>query len=91
MTPPSAKNHYGIFFSKKARNLASKYNLPLNNKNAYIHNGKYITYIEVKFIIENLWLDHFMFNSPKPINVTDEEYQFIQLSLEHNFPNIQHS
>ena len=89
MTATSAKNHNGIFFSKKARNLASKYNLPLNDKNAYIHNGKYITYIEVKFIIDNLWLDHFMYNSPKPINVTNEEYLFIYQSLEHIFPDIQ--
>jgi hypothetical protein len=62
---------YGIFSEKKAYNLALKYNLSLENKNSYIHAGNFITYNEVLFIVNNLWLDHFMYGSNKPIDVSE--------------------
>ena len=47
-----------------AKALAIKYNLEINDKNSYIHDHKLIFYSDVKFIVDNLWLDHFMYNSP---------------------------
>lgn len=86
MTGTSARNHYGIFKTKKALNLAIKYSLELNNMRAYIHTGKYITYTDVKFITDNLWLNHFLEDRPKPIETTIEEYEKIynHIKLKYN-------
>lgn len=61
----------GIFTDKKAYNLAARYNLSLENKNSYIHYGQTITHNDVLFIVNNLWLDHFMYGSDKPLNVSE--------------------
>lgn len=62
-------NKRGIFKDKKALLLAIKYNLDINNKNSYIHSGVHITYKDVHFIVDNLWLDHFMYGVQTPIDV----------------------
>ena len=57
-----------IFADKKAFVLANKYNLDLNDKRAYITNGKYVTHNDVHFIVKNLWMDHFMYGVNPPID-----------------------
>ncbi len=86
MTGSSARNHYGIFKNKKAKLLASKYGLNLNDPNSYIHFGKYITYYDVSFMIDNFWLDHFMYNTDKPLEVSYDEYDDIFYSLQIKYP-----
>lgn len=88
MTGTSARNHYGIFKTKKAYNLALRYNLELNNKNAYIHSGKYITFDDVEFIVDNLWLDYFTGLVPAPPinNISMEEENNIINDLQDKFP-----
>jgi len=73
-------NHRGIFADKKAFVLANKYNLELNDKRAYITNSKYVTYNDVKFIIKNLWIDHFMYGVKQPLEV--EPYIYTRYYLE---------
>lgn len=70
-------NNFGIFKTKKAKNLAIKYNLDMFSKSAYSCQTNYVSLDDVKFIVENLWLDHFMYNSPKPIHTSSQEYYFI--------------
>ena len=82
MTGTSARNSCGIFKSKSAKLLAIKYGLDLYNKNAYIHSGNIISYSDVKFIVDNRWLDHFMHDADKPIDVSLDEYNNIFLSPE---------
>lgn len=84
----SARNHYGIFKTKKAKLLAIKYDMDLNDVNYYIHNSNYITYYDVKNIVDNLWMDHFMYNSEKPLNITHDEYFTIYTILCNNYPNL---
>jgi hypothetical protein len=67
-------NNYGIFKSKKAKNLAYRYNLNMFDKSAYACDTKYVSLDDVKFIVDNLWLDHFMYNSPKPIELSLDKY-----------------
>lgn len=88
MTATSARNHYGIFKSKRAKLLATRYLLDLYDKNSYIHSGNLILYSDVKFIIDNLWLDHFMYGTDKPIDVSLKEYSDIYFSLKNSFPTI---
>jgi len=71
---PSAKNHPGIFDTKRAKLLAIKYNLELYNKNAYMNPRKYITYNDVLIIVDNLWLDHIEYFTPLTITVSLDEY-----------------
>jgi len=81
-------NRRGIFHDKKALTLAKKYSLDIYNKQAYISSGKNITYNDVRFIIGNLWLDHFMYGSSKPIEVDDYTYAKYLLDYKnshHNF------
>ena len=80
-------NKIGIFKTSSAKQLAIKYNLDLHNKNAYIHDDEYISYYDVKFIVDNLWLDHFMYGEDKPIDVSYEEYNNIYESLCNNWPD----
>jgi len=84
----SARNHYGIFKTKKAKLLAIKYDMDLNDANYYIHDSNYITYHDVKNIVDNLWMDHFMYNSEKPLNITNDEYFTIYNTLCTNYPNL---
>lgn len=88
MTGTSARNTFGIFKTKSAKLLAIKYKLSLYDKNAYIHSGRFILYTDVKFIVENLWLDHFMYETDKPIDVSIEEYFDIYNSLENSYPEL---
>lgn len=81
-------NHRGIFQDKKALVLAKKYSLELHDKRAYISSGKNVTYNDVKFIVGNLWLDHFMYGVSQPIEVdyyTYTQYYLDYLNSSHNF------
>ena len=88
MTGTSARNTYGIFKSKRAKLLAIKYGLNLYDKNAYIHSGNIIFYSDVKFIVDNRWMDHFMYGTNKPINVSIDEYYDIYYSLQDLYPRL---
>lgn len=88
MTGSSARNHPGIFFNNKAKLLAIKYGLNLDNPNAYIHFGKYITYYDVLFMVENLWLDHFMYNDDKPLELSFNEYYDLFYSLQNKYSSL---
>jgi len=90
MTCTHSQNCYGVFKTKKARDLAFKYNLP-NNINSYITIHKtYVSLEDVYFIIDNLWLDHFMYNSPKPIYTSPKEYNQIYKSIKNKYPQLIH-
>jgi hypothetical protein len=82
MTATSARNPSGIFKNKRAKLLAQKYSLDLNDKNAYIHEHDLIYYSDVLSIVYNLWLDHFNNHAPKPINISFKEYSYIYCSLQ---------
>ena len=73
MTGTSARNTYGIFKTKRAKLLAIKYNLDLNNPLAYANNDV-VKYIDVVFVVNNLWLNHFIFKTPKPISLDISSY-----------------
>ena len=88
MTGTSARNSLGIFKSKRAKLLAIKYGFDIYNKNAYIHSANLILYSDVKFIVDNLWIDHFMYGTNKPIDVTFEEYNYIYDSLQNSFSGL---
>lgn len=88
MTSSSARNHPGIFKNNKAKLLATKYGLDLNNPDAYIYHGKFITFYDVSLIIENLWLDHFMYNADKPLDVSGNEYNELFYSLQYKYPTL---
>ena len=68
-------NPRGIFANKKAMTLAKKYNLELTDKRCYICNHKYVTYNDVKFITNNLWIDHFLYGVRPPIEVNIDTYR----------------
>jgi hypothetical protein len=88
MTATSSRNAYGIFKSKRAKLLAIKYGLDLYDKDAYIHSGNIILYSDVKFIVDNLWVDHFIYATDKPIEVSFDEYNDIYYSLKDTFPEL---
>lgn len=67
-------NHRGIFADKKALILAKKYNLDLNDKNAYSCNKKYVTHAEVYWIVLNMWISYFLYNTEQPAKVTPVQY-----------------
>ncbi len=73
MTGTSARNTFGIFKTKRAKLLAIKYNLDLNNPLAYATNDV-VKYIDVVFVVNNLWLNHFIFRTPKPISLDPYSY-----------------
>ena len=85
MTGTSARNSFGIFKTKRAKLLAIKYGFDLYDINAYIHSGNTILYSDVKFIVDNLWIDHFIYGADKPINVSFDEYNDIYYSLQDSF------
>lgn len=88
MTGTSANNRRGIFKSKKAYDLALQYGLDLNSKKSYIHTGLYVSFDDVQFIVDNLWLDYFMgLTETAPIdNISDDEEYDIMNSLKNRFP-----
>lgn len=88
MTGTSARNNYGIFKTKKVYEFALRYNLELHNKNAYIHFGKFISFCDVEFIVDNLWLDYFMGVAPTPPinNISMQEENVIINNLQQKFP-----
>lgn len=89
MTGTSARNPIGIFTSKRAKNLATKYDLDLFNINAYPHgSSKYVRYSDVNFIVENLWLSHFLEDRPLPCECTWEEYDIIYTKLKNKWPTL---
>ena len=88
MTGTSSRNTFGIFKTKKAKCLAIKYKLDLNNPNAYIHNGPYITLYDVQFIVDNLWLDHFMYTTDPPLELSANEYNDIYYNIQYKCPDI---
>ena len=88
MTGTSCRNLYGIFKTNKARNLAILYDLELYDINAYIHNNNYVTFNDVKFIVDNLWLSHFIYdNEPMPIIVNLDKYNSIYNNIKKKFPS----
>lgn len=91
MTGTSARNACGIFKSKRAKFLAIKYSLDLYNKNAYIHSGNLVSYYDVKFIVDNLWIDYFIHDSDKPIDVSDYQLYDIFNNLLISYPYINSS
>ena len=88
MTGTSARNAYGIFKSKRAKFLAIRYGLELYDKNAYTYSGNFILYSDVKFIVDNCWMDHFIYGSDKPIDVSFNEYNEIYYTLQDTFPSL---
>ena len=88
MTGTSARNTFGIFKSKRAKLLAIKYGLDLHDKNSYIHSGNTIFYYDVKFIVDNRWMDHFIYGTDKPIHVSFYEYMNIYYTLQHSYPGV---
>jgi hypothetical protein len=87
MTATRARNPIGIFTTKRAKFLAQKYNLDLLNKNCYaVLSNKFVTYSDVLFIVDNLWLNHFIHNAPEPITTTLEEYNHIYSKIKNQLP-----
>lgn len=87
MTATSARNPCGIFKTKRAKLLATKYSLDLYNKNAYIHYGHLVLYSDVKFIVDSLWIDHFNNGTKKPIDVSYNEYCDIRYYILYTYPD----
>jgi hypothetical protein len=75
---PKTRNHCGIFYNKNAYLLALKYNLDLYNKNSYVSYNKYISFLDVKYIVDNLWMDHFFYNIDPPIYLNDFDHLFMK-------------
>ena len=85
-------NPCGIFKSKRAKNLAINYGLEINNKNGYARlvgesTSKTITYEDVKFIVDNLWLDHFIYGALEPIKLdeSDRQVMYFYLRNKHSY------
>lgn len=78
-------NRRGIFNDKKALMLAKKYRLELHDKRAYVSNNKNVTYNDVKFIVNNLWIDHFLYGIELPIDVEPYIYTKYFLDFKCNF------
>ncbi len=88
MTATSAKNTFGIFKNSKAKKLALLYNLSTTDKNHYIHSGKFITFHDVQFIVDNLWLDYFIYNTNKPLNISFVVEYYLFENLKIKFPEL---
>jgi hypothetical protein len=88
MTGTSARNHYGIYLTKHAKNMAVKYGFNLYDKNQFIHSKKYILLSDVQLMIEHLWLEHFLYDFDKPIDVSYDEYNYIFYNLQQKFPTL---
>jgi len=69
--------------------MAILYDLELNDVNAYIRNNDYVTFTDVKFIIDNLWLSHFIHDDvPMPITVNLDKYNYIYNNLKTKFSSL---
>ena len=88
MTATSANNRRGIFKSKKAHDLALQYGLNLYDKNSYIHSGSYVSFDDVQFIVDRLWLDYFgRFTDTPPIDsLSVDEENHLMNSLKQKYP-----
>lgn len=80
-------NRPGIFFNKKAKNLAKQYNLDLNIKAAYGVQYGYVKLNDVQFIVDNLWIEHFTNLTPKPIQLKDDDYLILHFKLLRIYPH----
>lgn len=84
-----AHNNFGIFKTKKAKLLAIKYNLDLNNYFLYsVSHDKYVTYLDVLSVVDNLWLDHFIYHTKEPIKLFINEYNKIFYKLSNKYPQL---
>jgi hypothetical protein len=82
-------NNFGIFKTKKAKLLAIKYNLDLNNYFLYsVSHDKYVTYLDVLSVVDNLWLDHFIYHTKEPIKLFINEYNKIFYKLSNKYPQL---
>jgi hypothetical protein len=88
MTATTARNHYGIFKTKKAKLLAIKYNLELKRIQSYNDYNQYVSYQDVLFIVDNLWLDHFIYHTKEPIKLLINEYNKIFYKLSYKYPQL---
>ena len=89
MTGVSARNSYGLFQNNKARHLANLYKIDINEFLEYIRKDKYITFKDVKFIVDNLWLSHFIHNDlPKPIDLPFDKYVQLYSRLKSIHPHL---
>ena len=89
MTGVSARNSYGLFNNNKARNLANLYKIDANDFREYLRRDKYITFKDVKFIVDNLWLSHFIHHHiPKPIDLPFDKYVHLYSRLKLQHPHL---
>jgi len=90
MTATRAKNSFGIFATKRARCLAQKYKLDLLDKNCYgVDFDKLVKYNDIMFIVDNLWLTHFIEDTEAPnYNCTWVEYNDIYNKLRDKWPYV---
>ena len=64
-------------------------NLDIYDKRSYIiDNDKPVKLSDVRYIVDNLWLDHFIYESDDPIIVSNNEYNTIFLSLLSKYPDL---
>lgn len=80
-------NHPGIFWNKKAKLLAKKYNLDMDNIYAYGVTDGYVQLKDVLFIVDNLWIEHFTNYTPKPIELNGDDYLILHFKLLRIYPH----
>lgn len=79
----------GFLKLRKAKLLAIKYNLDLNNYFLYsVSHDKYVTYLDVLSVVDNLWLDHFIYHTKEPIKLFINEYNKIFYKLSNKYPQL---
>lgn len=92
MTATRARNPIGIFSTKRARGFAQKHNLDLFDKNCYgVSSDKLVTYSDVLFIVDNLWISYIFDSGPEPITTTWDEYNIIYNKLREKWPHVFYS
>jgi hypothetical protein len=79
-------NHPGIFWNKKTKLLAMKYNLDIDNIYAYGVTYGYVKLRDVEFIVNNLWIEHFTNLTAKPIELNGDDYLFLHFKLLRMYP-----
>jgi len=88
MTATRARNPIGIFSTKRTKLFAQKYNLDLLDKKCYgVSSDKLVTYSDVLFIVDNLWMSHFIDSVQEPITTTWDEYNNIYNKLRKKWPS----
>tara|TARA_B110001450_G_scaffold237930_1_gene244575 strand:- start:675 stop:1097 length:423 start_codon:yes stop_codon:yes gene_type:complete len=90
MNASRSSNAVGIFNTKRAKFLAQRYNLDLNDKSCYgVSSDKFVKYDDIMFIVDNLWLTHFVEDAETPINnYTWVEYNNIYNKLRDKWPYV---